>query len=139
MKIVYTYVVGDILHEGHLLYLENAKALGDKLIVGVLTDKAVMEKKPKPTVAFKERIRLVQALDCVDCTVPQEDYSPFNNLKAIHPDILIESNSHIGNSYLYGIKQYFKGRIIMLPYYSEQSSTKIKESVKSGQPQKINT
>ena len=44
MIVVYAYVCGDILHEVHLLQLENAKALGDKLIVGVLTDKAVMEK-----------------------------------------------------------------------------------------------
>ena len=97
MKVVYAYVVGDILHEGHLLALENAKALGDKLIVGVLTDKAVMEKKPRPIIPFKERIGLVKSLKCVDCAVPQNDYSPINNLKAIQPDIHMESNSHIGN------------------------------------------
>ena len=45
MILVYAYVCGDILHEGHLLQLENAKAMGDKLIVGVLTDEAIMEKK----------------------------------------------------------------------------------------------
>ena len=53
MKIVYAYVCGDILHEGHLLFLENAKALGDKLIVGVLTDEAVMEKKARPALSFR--------------------------------------------------------------------------------------
>ncbi len=45
MILVYAYVCGDILHTGHLLQLRNAKALGDILVVGVLTDRAVMEKK----------------------------------------------------------------------------------------------
>ena len=134
MKIVYAYVVGDILHEGHLLALENAKALGDKLIVGVLTDKAVMEKKPKPVVPFNERIRLVRSLKCVDCAVPQDDYSPINNLKAIQPDIHMESTSHIGNPYLKQLRKVLgKGkRIIMMPYYPEQSSTSIKNKIKDG-------
>jgi len=57
MKVVYTYVVADLLHMGHVLYLENARTFGDKLIVGVLTDKAAMEKKPKPALAFSERMR----------------------------------------------------------------------------------
>ena len=88
--IVYVYVCGDILHEGHLLQMENGKALGDKLIVGVLTDKAVMEKKRKPIMEFRERLRLIQSLKCVDCAVPQDEYSPLTNLKAIQPDIHME-------------------------------------------------
>ena len=130
MKIVYAYVCGDLLHEGHLLALENAKALGDKLIVGVLTDKAVMEKKKQPVITFKERLRMVRALKCVDCGVPQDDYSPINNIKAIQPDILMESTSHIGNPYLKQLKKVFNGRIVMLPYYPEQCSTTIKNKIR---------
>ena len=44
-KVVYTYVVGDLLHVGHLRYLKLAKSFGDYLIVGVLTKKATLEKK----------------------------------------------------------------------------------------------
>ena len=131
MKIVYTYVCGDILHEGHLLYLENAKALGDKLIVGVLTDEAVIEKKKTPVMSFRERIRLVQSLGCVDGAVPQNEYSPIENLRAIQPDILVESTSHIGNPYLKQFKKVFKGRIVMFPYYKDQSSTAIKNKLNS--------
>src|SRR3989344_4369041 len=115
MKVVYAYVVGDILHEGHLLQLENGKALAGKdgkLIVGVLTDKAVMEKKNKPIIPFEKRLRLVQSLKCVDCPVPQDDYSPVNNLRAIQPDIHMESTSHIGNPYLKQLKKVFGGRIL---------------------------
>jgi len=131
LKIVYAYICGDILHEGHLLALENAKALGDKLIVGVLTDKAVMEKKPKPIIPFHQRLNLVKALKFVDCAIPQESYSPIDNLKAIQPDIHMESTSHIGNPYLKQLKKAFKGRVVMMPYYPEQSSTAIKNKIKN--------
>ena len=79
---------------------------------------------------FGERLRLIQSLKCVDCAVPQADYSPFNNLKALQPDIHMESASHIGNKYLDDLKKEFKGRIIMTPYYPDQSSTAIKDKIK---------
>ena len=131
MKIVYAYVCGDILHEGHLLQLENAKAMGDKLIVGILTDEAVMEKKVKPIISFAQRLRLVQAVGVVDMVVPQPDYSPINNVKSLGVDILMESASHIGNDYLEELKD-LDVRVIMTPYYLGQSSSSIKEKIKNG-------
>lgn len=128
MKIVYAYVVADIIHPGHILFLENAKKLGDKLFVGVLTDEAVMEKKPKPIMSFSDRLKIVEALECVDCAVAQDTYSPLNNVKEINPDILIESSSHPNkpaNEYVKSIG----GRVVSFPYYSEMSSTSIKKSV----------
>ena len=127
--IVYTYVVADLLHTGHILYLKNAKALGDKLIVGVLTDEATMEKKPRPTIPFKERLQTVQSLKFVDCAVAQHEYSPVNNVRKINPDILVESNSHSvqpANAYMREIG----GRVVSMPYYPETSSTEIKEKIK---------
>ena len=133
--IVYAYVVGDIIHVGHLFHLENAKALGDKLIVGVLTDRAVMEKKPKPTISFDERMRLIKSLKCVDVVVAQETYSPIGNLKSIRPNILIESSSHSGKDLedTYTIAKEYGIQFVKLPYYPEQSSSKIKEEVKNAQ------
>ena len=131
LKIVYAYVCGDILHEGHLLQLENAKAMGDKLIVGILTDEAVMEKKVKPIISFAQRLRLVQAVGVVDMVVPQPDYSPINNVKSLGVDILMESASHLGNDYLEELKD-LDVRVIMTPYYPGQSSSDIKERIKNG-------
>lgn len=131
MRIVYCYVCGDILHTGHLLQLENAKALGDKLIVGVLTDKAVMEKKAKPTIPFRERLRLVQAIKYVDCVVAQDEYSPLKNIMGIKPDILAESASHDtkpADNYVEG----YGGLVISFPYYPDTSSTEIKKKVRNG-------
>jgi D-beta-D-heptose 7-phosphate kinase/D-beta-D-heptose 1-phosphate adenosyltransferase len=127
--IVYTYVVADILHTGHLTYLENAKALGDKLIVGVLTDEAVMEKKTKPIVPFHRRFLLVKSLKCVDAVVAQGKYSPLENVKGIKPDILVESSSHTefpANGFMESIG----GRVVIIPYYPEESSTNIKNKIK---------
>ena len=132
MIIVYAYVVGDILHYGHLKHLVNSKALGDKLIVGVLTDEAVMEKKPRPTIPFTERLALISALNCVDSAIPQNTYAPHENVKNVGADVLVESTSHNEKLISYGksLMQSLGGRLVVLPYYQGQSSTKIKERIK---------
>ncbi len=130
-KIVYAYVVADLLHVGHIIALENARSFGDRLIVGVLTDKAVMEKKQRPILSFDERIRLVKSLKCVDVVVAQETYVPIQNIQKIKPDILMESDSHDIED-LREIKKVVEshgGRIIMLPYYQGKSSTDIKNDI----------
>ena len=128
-KIVYCYVVGDIIHIGHLRALENAAKQGDYLVVGVLTDEATMEKKPKPIISFEERVATVRALKCVDRVVAQETYSPLDNIMKLKPDVLMESDSHPNqpaNSYVNG----YGGKVVITPYYKLQSSTKIKQKVK---------
>ena len=134
MIIVYAYVVGDILHYGHIRHLLNSKALGDKLIVGVLTDEAVMEKKPRPIIPFSERLALINALECVDLAVPQNTYAPHENVKDVGADVLIESTSHSDKliAYSKSLMKSLGGRLIVLPYYQGQSSTKIKEEIKHG-------
>ena len=127
-KIVYAYVVADLLHIGHLKHLERASKLGT-LIVGVLTDKATMEKKPEPTIPFEERAEMVEALKCVDYVIPQETYSPLDNVKSIKPDILMESTSHDefpANNYV----ESYGGEIVISKYYKHQSSTAIKQKIK---------
>lgn len=127
MIIGYAYVIADILHEGHMLFLENCRALCDKLVVGVLTDEATMEKKPRPVMSFEQRVRVVRGLRCVDAVVAQETYSPVGNVVAIQPDILFESTSHDDVSGDGGI------RVVQWPYYPKESSTNIKERVRGAQ------
>ncbi len=133
MDIVYAYIVGDILHYGHLLHLMNSKALGDKLVVGVLTDEAVMEKKPKPIIPFTERLALVRGLGCVDIAIPQDTYSPHDNVKRIGADVLVESTSHNQKLLAYGksLMESLGGRMVVLPYYQGISSTQIKKEIKN--------
>lgn len=137
MKIVYSYYVLDIIHSGHLLMMKNAKAIAGedgKLIVGILTDKATMEKKSRPTLSLRERMAIAEAIKYVDLVVAQDTYSPLKNVASINPDILMESASH-SNKDIKAIKKKLKAlklktKIIQLPYYPLQSSTNIKKRIK---------
>ena len=116
--------------------MKNSKAIAGedgKLIVGILTDEAVMEKKPKPILSFEQRIDLANAIKYVDVAVAQESYSPLPNVKRIKPDILMESTSHSEEA-IKEARDYMEsigGRVIVIPYYPSQSSTHIKNQIKN--------
>ncbi len=135
MKIVYSYYILDIVHRGHLKMMENAKAIAGKdgkLIVGILTDEAVMEKKSKPILSFDERFDLANALKYVDLVVAQETYSPIPNIKKIKPDILMESTSHDEKviEEAQEVMESIGGKVIVIPYFPSQSSSNIKNQIK---------
>ena len=135
MKLVYSYYVLDIVHKGHLLMMKNAKSIAGKdgkLIVGILTDEAVMEKKPRPTLTFEERIELASAIKYVDVAVAQETYSPLPNVKKIRPDILMESTSHSEEAIEEAreVMESINGKVIVIPYFPSQSTTNIKNCIK---------
>lgn len=133
MILVYSYYVLDIIHRGHLEMLHNAKAIAGsngRLIVGILTDKAVTEKKQKPILKFDERIAIARNINCIDLVVAQETYSPLNNILSIKPDFLIESTSHVIEEDVNKAMQSLGGRIIRIPYFPGQSSTKIKSAIR---------
>ena len=134
MKIVYSYYVLDLVHKGHLKMMENAKAIAGKdgkLIVGILTDEAVMELKPRPIISFDERFDLANAIKYVDLVVAQETYSPLPNVKKIKPDILMESSSHTDEAIedARKVMESIGGKVIVIPYYPSQSSSSIKEKI----------
>ncbi|MCK4654866.1 MAG: adenylyltransferase/cytidyltransferase family protein [Candidatus Cloacimonetes bacterium] len=138
MKIVYSYYVLDIVHKGHLKMMENAKAIAGeegKLIVGILTDEAVMEKKTKPILSFDERFDLANAIKYVDLVVAQETYSPLPNVKKIKPDILMESTSHTDEAIeeAQKVMESIGGKVIVIPYFPSQSSSNIKNNIKKGE------
>ena len=136
MILVYSYYVLDIIHKGHLEMLRNAKAMAGKdgrLIVGILTDKAVMEKKPKSVLSFEERVELAHSIKYVDLVMAQETYSPLSNLRMIKPNILMESNSHELEQTVKDFMKSIKGQIIIVPYFPGHSSTQIKKETRDGQ------
>ncbi|NQV17513.1 MAG: adenylyltransferase/cytidyltransferase family protein [Armatimonadetes bacterium] len=135
MRIVYSYYILDIVHRGHLKMMENAKAIAGKdgkLIVGILTDEAVMEKKSKPILSFDERFDLANALKYVDLVVAQETYSPLPNVKKIKPDILMESSSHDEKAIeeAQKVMESIGGEVIVIPFFPSQSSANIKNQIK---------
>jgi len=133
--IVYSYYVLDIIHDGHLEMLKNSKAIAGvdgKLIVGILTDEAVMEKKPRPVMPFDQRLRIAQSIKYVDLAVAQTTYSPLLNVLAIRPDVLMESSSHTPEAIEEArrVMGSLGGRVIVIPYYPMESSTAIKNRIK---------
>lgn len=115
--------------------MQTAKAIAGKdglSIVGVLTDEAIMEKKPHPTLSFEERLDLAAAIRFNDIVVAQETYSPLPNLRLLCPDAVLESSSHDSESIekVRAFMHSINGRVFVIPYYKAQSSTKIKTLVK---------
>ena len=131
MKIGYAYVVADLFHIGHLRHLETCKGLCDRLVVGVLTDEATMEKKQKPIIPYRERAGIISALSCVDLAVPQNTYSPLENAVVFNADILFESTSHAPGAIQEAreLMAQTGGEVIVMPYYEGQSSTMIKNKI----------
>lgn len=77
----------DILHPGHLLYLEKSRELGDELVVIVAKDVNVKH-KPKPVVPEDQRLKMVQALKIVDLVVLGDETDIFRPIEQLHPDII---------------------------------------------------
>lgn len=92
LKVVFTNGCFDILHAGHLSYLEAAKELGDKLIVGINNDSSVSKLKGKgrPINPLEERMALIQALKCVDYVVSFSEDTPLKLIEFLKPNVLVK-------------------------------------------------
>lgn len=95
-KIVFTNGCFDILHRGHVEYLQKAKALGDYLIVGVNTNRSVRALKgvTRPVNDEKDRAFLLSSLRCVDRVVFFDDDTPYELIKMVAPDILVKGGDY---------------------------------------------
>jgi len=135
MTTVYAYMVGDLWHVGHRRLVEQAKALGDYLIVGVLTDEATMAYKRKPIIPFAERLELIMDSKQVDEVMVQSNVDPTDNLKE-RPDVDMVVHAHYPDevlSHWESACKYMKTvgkRAVRLDYYPLQSTTKIIKSIK---------
>jgi D-glycero-beta-D-manno-heptose 1-phosphate adenylyltransferase len=91
-KLVFTNGCFDILHVGHIRYLNYARSLGDMLIVGINSDRSVREIKgdSRPIVPEQERAEVLAALACVDFVFIFDNPTPKQVIEAIVPDILIK-------------------------------------------------
>ena len=92
MKKVYTCFCTDIIHEGHLNIIHEAQKYG-KVIVGVLTDAAMVRFNRFPTITFEERVRLVEDIEGVSSTVIQEDVMYDKIIDKLHPDYVIHGDN----------------------------------------------
>ena len=90
--VVFTNGVFDLLHPGHVRYLEEARQLGDALIIGVNSDRSVRRNKgdERPIVPEGERAELLAALRCVDAVVVFDEETPHAIISAVQPDVLVK-------------------------------------------------
>jgi len=91
-SIVFTNGVYDLLHPGHVRYLQAARAEGDALIVGVNSDRSVRANKgpERPINPEQERAELIAALAAVDAAVIFDEETPHSIISALQPDVLVK-------------------------------------------------
>lgn len=124
---VYTSGCWDLLHIGHLNFLERARRLGDALIVGVNTDQAILDYKgDPPVIPFEERMRIVGALKCVDRAIPHtlEEVEVFEKYRV---DIVVRNPTYGTYEHSKIEKEYLErtGRKIAILPFTEGISTTI--------------
>jgi D-beta-D-heptose 7-phosphate kinase/D-beta-D-heptose 1-phosphate adenosyltransferase len=91
-RIVFTNGVFDLLHPGHVRYLQHARSLGDALIVGLNSDRSVRANKgpTRPITPEAERAEILAALACVDAVAIFDAETPAEIIKRIQPDVLVK-------------------------------------------------
>ena len=91
-RIVFTNGVFDLLHPGHVRYLQAARSEGDALIVGVNSDRSVRANKgpSRPIIPENERAELLAALACVDAVVIFDEDTPADVIRRVQPDVLVK-------------------------------------------------
>ncbi|PYR14840.1 MAG: D-glycero-beta-D-manno-heptose 1-phosphate adenylyltransferase [Acidobacteria bacterium] len=90
--IVFTNGVFDLLHPGHVRYLQRARALGDALVVGINSDRSARANKGtgRPITPDSERAELIGALKCVDAVIVFDEDTPHALIAAVQPDVLVK-------------------------------------------------
>ena len=90
--VVFTNGVFDLLHPGHVRYLQDARRLGDALIVGLNSDRSVRANRgpERPITPMEERAEILLALGCVDAVAVFDEETPDAIIKRIQPDVLVK-------------------------------------------------
>ena len=131
-RVVFTNGCFDLLHIGHLRYLEKAKALGDILVIGVNSDHSVRDLKgPKrPLLPEAERAEILSGLECVDYVTIFNEPTPFEIISLFQPHILVKGGDWseedvIGREVVEGLG----GKVVIIPFVKGSSTTNLIETI----------
>jgi rfaE bifunctional protein nucleotidyltransferase chain/domain len=137
-KVVFTNGCFDLLHRGHVHYLEEARALGDALIVGVNTDASAarLNKGPgRPLTPEADRARVLAACACVDRVVLFEEDTPLELITALQPDVLVKGGDYQLNEIVgREIVRARGGRVVALPFLPGYSTTALLKRLRRAGP-----
>jgi len=123
---VFTNGCFDILHAGHVAYLEKARALGDFLVVGLNSDASVRAIKgpERPVNSEQDRARVLAALGCVDLVVLFSDETPLQLISALLPDVLVKGADWAAEDIVGGSEvRQAGGRVVTVPLVENRSTT----------------
>lgn len=134
-RIVFTNGCFDLLHVGHVRYLQEARSLGDLLIVGVNSDASVraLSKGPdRPIVQEQHRAEVLAALACVDYVTIFNEPDPLNLVTQVQPDVLVKGGDWaperiIGRE----VVERNGGRVLSIPLTPEMSTTTLVRRIRS--------
>lgn len=127
-KIVFTNGCFDLLHIGHVRYLEQAKSLGDVLIVGINTDASVQVLKgpTRPIQNENDRAEILASLKAVDHTVLFGEETPINLIKQVKPDILVKGGDWKKDQIVgWDFVESYGGEVKSLQFVDGKSTTNI--------------
>lgn len=136
LKIVFTNGCFDLLHRGHVDYLNKAADLGDVLFIGVNTDRSVsaLKGKHRPIQDEQSRLMILASLACVGAVMLFDEETPYELIKAVQPDILVKGADYNPEEIVgYDIVTAKGGKVITLEFLPGFSTSAIEEKIrKSG-------
>lgn len=125
-RIVFTNGCFDLLHPGHIDYLQRARALGDALIIGLNSDVSVRGLKGplRPINPLPDRAVMLGALACVDLIVPFDEETPIKVISALLPDILVKGGDYRADD-IVGAREVrdHGGEVVVMPFIPGYSSS----------------
>ena len=133
-RIVFTNGVFDLLHPGHIRYLQDARKLGDALIVAVNSDRSAraLDKGPdRPVNSEAERAEVLAALACVDAVVIFDEETPHEIVSALQPDVLVKGADWAPGTIVGAdIVEARGGSVVRIPLAEGYSTTRIIEKIR---------
>ena len=135
LRIVFTNGVFDLLHPGHVRYLQAARREGDVLIVGINSDRSVRATKgpSRPIMPEHERAEVLEALACVDAVVVFDEETPAAIIAALQPDVLVKGADWAADAIVgRDTVEARGGRVVRMPIESGWSTSAIIERARSG-------
>ena len=130
--VVFTNGVFDVLHVGHLRYLNASKALGDKLIIALNSDESVKKLKGdnRPINTLADRMELIAGFEPVDLVISFEEETPFNVINALIPDVITKGGDYTPDTVVGAeIVTENGGEVIIINFEEGYSSTSIIEKL----------
>lgn len=134
-RVVFTNGCFDLLHPGHIASLEQARSLGDVLIVGINSDESVRRLKGpgRPVFPQQERAEILATLECVDAVVIFDDLTPREVISRLLPDVLVKGGDWPGNQ-IVGREEVESagGRVVSIPVVPGYSTSAILQRIRDG-------